>query len=333
MKNFLITTFILLATMLIFNFVIAEENLGQKLAGHILLQVESHGEAWYVNPTDFKKYYLGRPADAFDLMQNLGIGITNNNLSKFPVGLMVYDDQDDDKDGLANRLENALGTDPQTQDSDNDGYDDKSEIECSYNPLGTSTLPIDNNFIQQHLGKIFLQTEKNGEAWYINPADQKRYYLSRPADAFLIMKTLSLGITNININKIITGIITAPIKPSTPSFPSTLSTPPVCTNCQTNSASQAISNAASAIRSGNVSEAKSYFTADMEKAVEYTMDFLDSEGRLMLGNIMSGAKLSQSSATQVTYSTEIYFSLGGYKVPVNFYIQKQEDETWLLANL
>jgi hypothetical protein len=330
MKNFLVTTLILSSILLVFEFVIAQNNLGQKLSGRILLQVQSHGEAWYVNPADSKKYYLGRPADAFDLMKNLGIGITNDNLNKFPIGLIIYDDQDDDKDGLANRLENALGTDSQNADSDNDGYSDKLEITNNYNPLSTGTLPIDNDFMQPHLGKIFLQTEKAGEAWYICPINQKRYYLSRPTDAFLIMKILSLGVTNENLNRITAGYIATPAKPSTPSTPST---PPVCTNCQTNSASQTISDTASAIRSGNTSKALTHFTPDMQKAVEYTMDFLDSEGKLILGNIMSGAKLSQSSATEVTYSTEVYFSLGGYKIPVNFHVQKQEDGTWLLSNL
>ncbi len=43
-----------------------------RLSGGILLQVESVGEAWYVYPNDKKKYYLGRPADAFDIMRKLG---------------------------------------------------------------------------------------------------------------------------------------------------------------------------------------------------------------------------------------------------------------------
>lgn len=43
-------------------------------------------------------------------------------------------------------------------------------------------------------GNIFLQIEENGEAWYINPLDSRRYYLGRPADAFRVMKDLSLGV-------------------------------------------------------------------------------------------------------------------------------------------
>lgn len=45
--------------------------------GKILLAVEGKGEAWYINPTDSKRYYLGRPADAFQVMRGLAIGISN----------------------------------------------------------------------------------------------------------------------------------------------------------------------------------------------------------------------------------------------------------------
>ncbi len=40
------------------------------------------------------------------------------------------------------------------------------------------------SFSQQHQGKIFIQVEEKGEAWYINPEDNKRYFLGRPTDAF-----------------------------------------------------------------------------------------------------------------------------------------------------
>ncbi|NCU44118.1 hypothetical protein EOM71_00375 [Candidatus Falkowbacteria bacterium] len=50
-------------------------------AGKILLAVEGHGEAWYINPNDNKKYYLGRPADAFQIMRSLALGISNADFS------------------------------------------------------------------------------------------------------------------------------------------------------------------------------------------------------------------------------------------------------------
>lgn len=49
--------------------------------GKILLAVEGKGEAWYINPADSKRYYLGRPADAFQVMRGLAIGISNNDFT------------------------------------------------------------------------------------------------------------------------------------------------------------------------------------------------------------------------------------------------------------
>lgn len=57
-----------------------DKNFAGKLAGRILLQVEANGEAYYVSPVDLKKYYLGRPADAFNIMREQGLGITNKDL-------------------------------------------------------------------------------------------------------------------------------------------------------------------------------------------------------------------------------------------------------------
>lgn len=56
--------------------------LAKKLAGRIVLQVEKNGEAWYIHPVKLKKYYLGRPSDAFKLMRELSLGITREDLAK-----------------------------------------------------------------------------------------------------------------------------------------------------------------------------------------------------------------------------------------------------------
>lgn len=59
-----------------------DKKLTNKLKGRILLQVESNGEAWYVNPQDSKRYYMANGQEAYQIMRNLGIGITNKNLEK-----------------------------------------------------------------------------------------------------------------------------------------------------------------------------------------------------------------------------------------------------------
>ena len=176
--------------------------LSEQLSGKILLQVEENGEAWYMNPANTQRYFLGRPVDALNIMRELGIGISNNDLDKIPVSLDYKNGVDSDSDGLADSLELALGTNPQLADSDNDTFSDFEEINSGYNPKGENVL-IDLNFAKKHKGKIFLQVESNGEAWYISPGDNLRYYLGRPKDAFAVMRSLGLGITNENLDKII----------------------------------------------------------------------------------------------------------------------------------
>ncbi|NTU99442.1 hypothetical protein HGA64_05585, partial [Candidatus Falkowbacteria bacterium] len=61
------------------------------LSGRILIQVEAKGAAFYVNPTDLSLYYLGRPADAFQIMRKLALGISDKDLKGIAVDSR-YDD-------------------------------------------------------------------------------------------------------------------------------------------------------------------------------------------------------------------------------------------------
>jgi len=127
-------------------------SLGGNLSGRILLSVEESGEAWYVNPLDLRRYYLGRPADAFALMRELGLGIS----------------------------------------------------EIQFQEIAQAGMPVNGNtdLAKRLSGRIILQVEKNGEAWYVNPLDLKKYYLGRPADAFRVMRELGLGISQNNLAQI-----------------------------------------------------------------------------------------------------------------------------------
>ena len=126
--------------------------LAGRMKGKILLQTESKGEAWYIHPKELKRYYLGRPKDAFSVMRSKGYGISNANLAKLP--------------------------------------------------SNTDSFEGDLNLRQKMSGKILLQVESNGEAWYVNPKNLKRYFLGRPADAFKVMQNLGSGISNDNLAKI-----------------------------------------------------------------------------------------------------------------------------------
>ncbi len=177
-----------------------------KLLGRILLQVEDKGEAWYVNPKDKKKYYMRDGSIAYEMMRKFGLGITNENLSKIPIGTDArFNERDTDQDGLPDKMEEAIGSDVYNKDSDGDGYLDGAEVESGYNPNGEGKIIIDQNLANSLRGKIVLQVESRGEAWYINPDDGKRYYMKDGNSAYEIMRFLSLGITNHNLEKIKTG--------------------------------------------------------------------------------------------------------------------------------
>jgi tetratricopeptide (TPR) repeat protein len=55
------------------------------------------------------------------------------------------------------------------------------------------------------IGKIVLQVEKNGEAYYIKPQDLSVHYLKNGEEAYKLMRFHSLGITNDNLDKIPEG--------------------------------------------------------------------------------------------------------------------------------
>ena len=150
---------------------VLDSALYERLKGRIILQVESIGEAYYIHPQKRELYFLGRPADAFAVMREQGIGITNKDLAKIPVG-----------------------SGPKT-------------------PTGAP----DSSFTAKHSGKIFLQIEAAGEAWYVYPPDKKRYYLGRPQDAFDIMRVLGLGISNKDFTRLTND--SPPPPPSKPNPP------------------------------------------------------------------------------------------------------------------
>lgn len=155
-----------------------------------------------------KRYYIKNGWTAYQMLKQFGLGITNKDLNKIPIGLndnFNNIDSDSDSDGLSDKMENALNTNIYNKDSDNDGYSDGVEVKYCYNPLGKGKTQIDLKLAERLKGAILLQVESKGEAWYINPKDNKRYYIKDGNDAYQIMKFLSLGITNKDLSQIPEG--------------------------------------------------------------------------------------------------------------------------------
>jgi len=260
---------IVIIALLAGNLASAELNLAQRLSGRILLQVESAGEAWYVNPADGKRYFLGSPDDAFAIMRRLSLGINNTDFNK---------------------------------------------------------ISSDKNLTARVRGRIILRVQSAGEAYYVSPMDGQKYYLGRPNDALNVMKRLALGITNADLAPIPAGQLELP-KTADSSVVSPKTNPPA------SSQQSLLEQAAAAVRNNDASKTQSYFTSSLRPAVTYTLSALNADSRLLLANILSGAKLTGQTDTKKTYSTTAHFFLGGYDIPLHFYVQKQPDGAWLMTNL
>jgi hypothetical protein len=138
-------------------------SLQTRLKGSILLQVEEHGEAWYVNPNDNLRYYMANGDVAYEMMRSFSLGITDIDLNEIPAV--------DDTDGM-----NAATS------------------VCAKNTLANRLK-----------GYILLQVQQHGEAWYIDPDTCYRIYMRDGDVAYEIMRYLSLGVTNTDLEQLPSG--------------------------------------------------------------------------------------------------------------------------------
>lgn len=68
------------------SFKVLNADLVSRGKGYILLQTESHGEAWYVDPVTAKRYYMKDGPTAYQMMRSFGLGITDADYSKIDKG-------------------------------------------------------------------------------------------------------------------------------------------------------------------------------------------------------------------------------------------------------
>ncbi len=84
-KTIITSVILMLLQFILLPSTILAQSLFAQLKGRILLQVEDKGQAWYIDPETEKRAFLGRPADAFRIMRELGLGISNDNLAKIEI--------------------------------------------------------------------------------------------------------------------------------------------------------------------------------------------------------------------------------------------------------
>jgi hypothetical protein len=175
-----------------------------QLKGKFLIQVEEKGTVWYVDNKNTLRHRISNESEFFHFLSNLGTGISNANLAKIPIAVndkLIL--KDTDSDGLDDKLEKAIGTNPYKPDSDGDGFFDGLEIKNHFDPLGPGRLSIDLDFASSLSGQLLLQVENNGEVWYVNSKDNLRYYIPNYLYFLNIIKLLGTGINNQNLNNIV----------------------------------------------------------------------------------------------------------------------------------
>jgi uncharacterized surface protein with fasciclin (FAS1) repeats len=60
----------------------------------------------------------------------------------------------------------------------------------------------DKHFANMQKGKILLQVQQNGEAWYVHPMTGERHYLGTPQVGFNLFKSIAVGASNAHLSKI-----------------------------------------------------------------------------------------------------------------------------------
>ncbi len=131
-------------------------------------------------------------ANIYNLILTLGTGISNADISKIAIAdANLASGPDTDKDGLSDDVETVIGTDPAKDDTDGDTFKDKDELLSGFDPIAKGArLPIDQKYADQQKGRIIIQIEGNKDAWYVSPADGKRYFLGHPADGYKAMRSI-----------------------------------------------------------------------------------------------------------------------------------------------
>lgn len=86
MKSIILGAIILSLPVLGFAVGTIDQALVNRLKGRIMLQVQQHGEAWYLDPVSGKRYYMKDGATAYQMLRQFGLGISDADLAKIPVG-------------------------------------------------------------------------------------------------------------------------------------------------------------------------------------------------------------------------------------------------------
>lgn len=172
-----------------------------RLKGRLIIRAENDGEIYYLDHDEPVLYEINDNQTAQIVIKDKAVGVDNRTIAKIPVGLVYYPENDADMDELSDNLEVAIGTNKNNPDTDGDGYSDGDEIKNNFDPLKPGSQIKQDDLLGDYFsGKFIIQSEHRGELWYVNPVDNKRYYLDDLAAWLNSIADLSMGISEKDFN-------------------------------------------------------------------------------------------------------------------------------------
>lgn len=185
----------------------------EKWKGRIVFLISEPENGWYVDPVSKTRVPLFGGDDPMHTLETIAMPIQDEMLRKIPVadfGLgpsympVIGLEEDFDGDGLSTYSEFVFGTDSEKFDSDEDGYDDKTEILMGYNPLSMEAqILVNKKLTKQWSGKILSQSVLSKSVlWYVNPQDGKRYLIRSGFFVSSFIHKVGRGIGKLELSRV-----------------------------------------------------------------------------------------------------------------------------------
>lgn len=168
---------------------ISDSQMGERLAGKLLLATEDKGRIYYVHKEDNKKYEVTF-GNLTNLFEDLALGISDVDLNAIPINPESVSDE---------------------VDSDGDGYTDKEEVINDYNPhvpsdpnnIGNDKMVFIEELADKLKGRILIQVDSSGQIWFMDQ-EGKRWQVTWE-NAMNLFNNLALGIIDQDLLKMSDG--------------------------------------------------------------------------------------------------------------------------------
>lgn len=183
---------------------VVNNDLYSQYKGYVVY-TEKEDEFYFIHPKEKIAYQIGLASSSKAEVRLLSKFVSQQDLAGIPFGFLKnVNFIDQDKDGLSDDIEKAIGTNEFIVDTDNDFMNDFLELQNGFDPLKKGAwLPISYRLAEQYKGN-FLIDEKNN-VWYLSPTDLRRYLLTDSINFNDIFLSLGRMLTDQEFDSLFSG--------------------------------------------------------------------------------------------------------------------------------